>query len=317
MEDDESFDEFYAKLKDIVNSTFNFGETIPEPKIIRKVLRSLPERFHAKITAIEESKDIDKIPLTELIGNLQTYVLGLTRIGKTGKGKSMALKVKSSDTDESSDDEDSKMKSYITRQFKKFMKNANGKGFDKDHRRSSSSQFKSQDKGKKDARDGGQYTVPTGPKYFGCQGFGHMKHECPTYLKSIGKSKTLTATLSNTEHEDDSDNEDDRILNAFTATVNPTDRSLEDVVKEEELVESKFEKMDDQDDIHTVYEKLYKFSEKHEKLYKLATKKLSDMELDHEELSTKFDEANQTIGALRFENNFLAEKTKNFEEELS
>ena len=174
MEDDESFDEFYAKLKDIVNSTFNFGETIPEPKIIRKVLRSLPERFHAKITAIEESKDIDEIPLTELIGNLQTYVLGLTRIGKTGKGKSMALKVKSSDTDESSDDEDSKMKSYITRQFKKFMKNANGKGFDKDHRRSSSSQFKSQDKGKKDARDGGQYTVPTGPKYFGCQGFGHM-----------------------------------------------------------------------------------------------------------------------------------------------
>ena len=46
------------------------------------------------------------------------------------------------------------MKSYITRQFKKFMKNANAKGFDKDRRQSSSSQFKSQDKGKKDARDG-------------------------------------------------------------------------------------------------------------------------------------------------------------------
>ena len=59
-----------------------------------------------------------------------------------------------------------------------------------------------------------------------------------------------------------------------------------------ELVESKFEKMDDQDDIHTAYEKLYKISEKHEKLYRLATKKLSDMELDREELSTKFDEAN-------------------------
>ena len=72
MEKDESFDEFYAKLKDIVNSAFNLGETIPEPKIVRKVLRSLPERFHAKITAIKESKDIDKIPLTELIGNLQT-----------------------------------------------------------------------------------------------------------------------------------------------------------------------------------------------------------------------------------------------------
>ena len=117
MEEDESFDEFYIKLKGIVNSAFNFGETIPEPKIMRKVLRSLLERFHAKITAIEESKDIDKIPLTELVGNLQTYELGLTRIGKSGKSKSksMALKAKSNNTYEFLDDEDSKMKSYITR----------------------------------------------------------------------------------------------------------------------------------------------------------------------------------------------------------
>ena len=89
MEEDGSFNEFYAKLKDIVNSTFNHRETIPELKIVRKVLRSLPERFHAKITTIEESKNIDKIPLTELVGNLQTYKLGLTRIGKSSKGKSM------------------------------------------------------------------------------------------------------------------------------------------------------------------------------------------------------------------------------------
>ena len=143
MEEDEWFNEFYAKLKNIVNSTFNLGETILEPKNVTKVLRSLPERFHAKITAIEESKDIDKIPLIELVGNLQTYELGLSRIGKTGKGKSMALKGKSNEIDESLDDEDSKMKSYITRKFKKFMKNANGKGFDKDCRQSSSSQFKS------------------------------------------------------------------------------------------------------------------------------------------------------------------------------
>ena len=138
------------------------------------------------------------------------------------------------------------MKSYITRQFKKFMKNANEKGFDKDRRQSSSSQFKSQEKGKKDARDGGQYTVPLGPKCFRCQGFGHIKQECPTYLKSIGKSKALVATLSDTELEDDSDNEDDGILNALIATVNPTKWNVKDVDKEEELVESKFEKMDEQ-----------------------------------------------------------------------
>ena len=65
-----------------------------------------------------------------------------------------------------------------------------------------------------------------------------MKHECPTYLKSIGKSKTLAATLSDTEPRDDFDNEDDGILNAFTATVNPTNGIVEDVVEEEKLVES-------------------------------------------------------------------------------
>ena len=143
MEEDESFDEFYAKLKDIVNSAFNLGETFIEPKIVRKVLRFLPKRFHAKITTIEESKDIDKIPLTELVGNLQTYELGLTRVGRSSKSKSMTLKAKSSDIDKSSDDKDFKMKSYITRQFKKFMKNANAKGFDKDRKQSISSQFKS------------------------------------------------------------------------------------------------------------------------------------------------------------------------------
>ena len=134
-------------------------------------------------------------------------------------------------------------------------------------------------KGKNDARDGEQYTVPSGPKCFGCQGFGHMKQECPTYFKTIVKSKALATTLSYIKPEDDFDNEDDGILNAFTATVNPTEEIVEDVDEEKELVESKFEKMDEQVDIHTTYAKLYKVSEKHGKLYRLATKKFSDVEL--------------------------------------
>ena len=66
--------------------------------------------------------------------------------------------------------------------------------------------------------------------------------------------------------EEDSNNKDDGILNMFTTTINPTNGIVEDVVEEEELVESKFEKMDVQDDIHAAYEKLYKLSEKHKKL---------------------------------------------------
>ena len=82
------------------------------------------------------------------------------------------------------------------------------------------------------------------------------------------------------------------------------------------MMESKFEKMDDQDDIHTTYTKLYKVFEKHEKLYRLAMRKLSEVELKHEKLSTKVDEANLTIRALRFENNLLVEKAEKLDAEL-
>ena len=74
--------------------------------------------------------------------------------------------------------------------------------------------------------------------------------------------------------------------------------------------------MDEQDGIHTAYAKLYKVFEKHEKLYRLSTKKLSEVELEREELSIKVDKANQTIGALRFKNNLLVERTKKLEVEL-
>ena len=92
--------------------------------------------------------------------------------------------------------------------------------------------------------------------------------------------------MSDTELEDDSN---DGILNTFIATVNPTEGIVEDVDEEEELVESKFEKMNEQNDIHTAYAKLYKVLEKHKKMYRLASKKLSNVGLEREELSTKFD----------------------------
>ena len=138
-----------------------------------------------------------------------------------------------------------------------------------------------------------------------------MKQECHTYLKSTGKSKTLATTLSDTEAEADSEDSDQEgISMAFTKTIESSNETMESVDEQEELMESKFEKMDEKDHIHTAYSKLYKKYEKYEKLYMLATRKLSEVELQQEELSTKVDEANETIGGLRFENNFLVEKTK-------
>ena len=89
MSDDECFDEFYAKLNDIVNSTYNLGEIYDQPKIVRKIFRSLTEDFRLKVTAITESNDVDSISVDELVGSLQSYELDLP---KTNKSKSMALK---------------------------------------------------------------------------------------------------------------------------------------------------------------------------------------------------------------------------------
>ena len=67
---DKSFDEFYAKLNDVVNSAYNLGEIYDQPKIIRKILRSLVVDFRPKVTAIVKSKDMDSIPIDEVVGSL-------------------------------------------------------------------------------------------------------------------------------------------------------------------------------------------------------------------------------------------------------
>ena len=89
MSEDESFDSFYSKLNEVVVGKFNLGEKMEDSKIVRKILQLLSESFHAKVTAIEESKDLDDIKVQELVGSLQTYELSLPN---QRKSKSLALK---------------------------------------------------------------------------------------------------------------------------------------------------------------------------------------------------------------------------------
>ncbi|CAI9781985.1 unnamed protein product [Fraxinus pennsylvanica] len=102
MKYDESFDEFYAKLNDIVNSSFNQGKKISESKIVRKVLKSLPERFRPKVTVIEESKDLDAVKIEELVRSLQTYEF---TIFQPKKAKSIDMNTVREEESESTDAE--------------------------------------------------------------------------------------------------------------------------------------------------------------------------------------------------------------------
>ena len=90
MSEDESFDSFYGRLNEVVIGKLNLGEKTEDSKVIRKILRSLPESFRAKVTTIEESKDLDEIKVQKLIGSLQTYELSLPSYRKS---KSLVLKI--------------------------------------------------------------------------------------------------------------------------------------------------------------------------------------------------------------------------------
>ena len=123
MFDDEYFDEFYAKLNDIVNFAYNLGEIYDQPKLVRKILRSLTEDFRPKVTAITESKDVDFIHVDELVGSLQSYELDLP---KTNKSKSMALKSVDDVDGNGFDDEFSVTEiAYLAKNFRNFFKNNN------------------------------------------------------------------------------------------------------------------------------------------------------------------------------------------------
>ena len=123
MSDDECFDEFYNKLNDIVNSAYNLSEIYDQPKIVKKILRSLTEDFRPKVTIIIESKDVDSIPIDELVGSLQSYELDLP---KTNKSNSMALKsVDDVDRNEFGDELSSTVIAYLAKNFRNFLRNNN------------------------------------------------------------------------------------------------------------------------------------------------------------------------------------------------
>jgi hypothetical protein len=98
----------YAKLNDTVNSSFNLGEKFPESRIVRKIMRSLLERFKPKVTALEENKDIDSVKIEELIGSLQTYELSLpqSKKGKSIVFKTIKVEANGSSEEDSLNDED-------------------------------------------------------------------------------------------------------------------------------------------------------------------------------------------------------------------
>ena len=244
MGDDDAFDSFYGKLNEIVISKLNLGEKIEDSKVVRKILRSLPENYRAKVTAIEESKDLDEIKIQELIGSLQTYELGLP---SQKSSNYLSLKTITERMDNSSDEDDvEKEVAFLAKNFRKFLKmKNNGKPFSKGKFSSSKGDRKEFKK-----KDGKESQPTQGITCFKCNGHGNVKKECPNYLK--GKGKVFATTLSdsdssnsNTEGECDSEG-NYRAFMAIASVESKDDLSnlvdeLGNIFKDEEIEESEDE----------------------------------------------------------------------------
>ncbi|KAL5570661.1 hypothetical protein UlMin_027236 [Ulmus minor] len=118
MEEGEKVADFNAKLIDITNRSCLLGKEYIESKIVRKILRSLPHRFQAKVIAIEESKNVDKIILEELIGSLETFEMGL---GEEKKEKNKNIAFKYENNSENNEAIDNEELVFFTRKFKQFL----------------------------------------------------------------------------------------------------------------------------------------------------------------------------------------------------
>ena len=170
MSNDESFDEFYAKLNDIVNSAYNLGKIYDQSKIVRKILRSLTVDFRPKVTIITESKDVDSIPVNELVRPLQSYELDLT---KPSKSKSMALKsVDVVEVDGFVDELFATKIAYLAKNFRNFLRNNNRKARGtntakpRNFRKNDPTKVNNSDKPREKVGQSSNNSM--GPHFFGC-----------------------------------------------------------------------------------------------------------------------------------------------------
>ena len=193
----------------MVIGKFNLGEKTEDSKVVRKILRSLPESFCAKVTTIEESKDLDEIKVQELIGSLQTYELSLPN---QRKSKSLALKTTNERVEaHGSSDEDivEKDVTYLAKNFRKFLNFKNSEKF------GDKGKFMSSEKEKDFKKKEGKESQPTqGVTCFECNGHGHFKRGCPNYLRSKGKvyATILSDSDSSTSDSEDSCDEEGNFL---------------------------------------------------------------------------------------------------------
>jgi hypothetical protein len=192
MLEEKTFGEFYSKMSDLRNSMVSLGKPVSDVKLIRKILRSLPEHFRINVTTIEESKDLEEMKIEELVGSLQIYEMSLTSVKnmKTIALKAYEKKVKVSSEDDFEDEE--KVVAMLAKNFERLMRNERVKKTIFERIKKAPRESEPEEVEKKD---------PRGPRCFECSGFGHIRADCRNLMQ--GKGKAYNMTLSDESEEEE------------------------------------------------------------------------------------------------------------------
>jgi len=184
MKEDENIHEFHMSILEIANASGALGKKMSDEKLVRKILRSLPKRFAMKVTAIEESQDISNMRVDELIGSLQTFEMGICD-GSEKKAKSIAFMSNTEGEDEEGGQEiDEYLANEVAmlgRQFNRLLKKMDVRS--KENVKNISSNISKSNNAGRRTRSDEKPKEGKGVQCHECDGYGHIRTECGTYLK--------------------------------------------------------------------------------------------------------------------------------------
>ncbi|GJX07762.1 hypothetical protein Tco_0195694 [Tanacetum coccineum] len=207
--EEESIDNAFAKFNTIITSLKALDEGFSSKNCVRKFLRALHPKWRAKVTAIEESKNLTTLSLDELIGNLKVYEEVIKKDSETVKNKreqsrSIALKARKESSDEDSSTSDSENEEYAmaVRNFKKFFKRQ-GRFVKQPYEERRSFRRNKDDKNKTSER-----------KSFMCGDPNHLIGECPKQLKYQNQRAFVGGAWSDSDDDEEEKTNDEKCLMA-------------------------------------------------------------------------------------------------------
>jgi hypothetical protein len=188
MKEDETIGKYFLRIEEMVNAMKALGETIGEPSLVQKILRSLPDRFNSKVSAIEELNDIKTLQFDQLLGTLTAYEMRIIKYKPTSREASFKA-------DKNEDSEPDEIEEKIVKRLKK---------------------------------GSGKYKGKLPFKCFNCGRIGHFSNKCPQKKhdqnyegeekhksRRFDKKKSLCVNNDDSSEDTDSDSSYEDKVNDF------------------------------------------------------------------------------------------------------